>query len=86
MAERLVFLTGHLARARLEKLLAGLRETGFAWEIVDIGVKVAALMSEEIIKRRLVLSDDIDRVVLPGRYRGDLEHLSAHGFLARMTG
>jgi dihydropteroate synthase-like protein len=78
MAELLVFLTGHLARARLEKLLAGLGETGFAWEIVDIGVKVAALMTEDIVKRRLILPDAIDRVILPGRYRGDLERLSAH--------
>ena len=78
MAERLVFLTGHLARARLERLLAGLGETEFAWEIVDIGVKVAALMTEEIIKRRLKLDRDADRVILPGRYRGDLERLSAH--------
>ena len=37
MAERLVFLTGHLAKARLEKLLAGLGKTEFAWEVVDIG-------------------------------------------------
>lgn len=78
MAERLVFLTGHLAKARLERLLAGLGETGFAWEIIDIGVKVAALMTEDIIKRRLVLPDGVDRVILPGRYRGDLDHLSAH--------
>ncbi len=78
MAELLVFLTGHLARARLEKLLAGLGDTGFAWEIVDIGVKVAALMTEDIIKRRLALPDAADRVILPGRYRGDLGHLSAH--------
>jgi hypothetical protein len=28
MAERLVFLTGHLAKVRLERLLAGLGETG----------------------------------------------------------
>ena len=78
MAERLVFITGHLARARLEKLLAGLGETEFAWEVIDIGVKVAALMTEEIIKRRLKLPEGIDRVILPGRYRGDLERLSAH--------
>ncbi|RVD66899.1 DUF6513 domain-containing protein, partial [Mesorhizobium sp. M7A.F.Ca.ET.027.03.2.1] len=50
MAERLVFLTGHLAKARLERLLAGLGRTAFAWEIVDVGVKVAALMSEDIVK------------------------------------
>lgn len=78
MPERLVFVTGHLAKARLERLLAGLGETEFAWEIVDIGVKVAALMSADIIKRRFILPDGADRVVLPGRYRGDLEGLSEH--------
>ena len=78
MAERLVFLTGHLAKARLEKLLVGLGDTEFAWEVVDIGVKVAALMTEEIIQRRLKLPDGADRVILPGRFRGDVERLSAH--------
>jgi len=78
MAERLVFLTGHLAKARLEKLLVGLGETEFAWEVVDIGVKVAALMTEEIIQRRLKRPDGADRVILPGRFRGDVERLSAH--------
>ena len=29
MAERIVFLTGHLARARLEKVLVGMGEVGF---------------------------------------------------------
>jgi dihydropteroate synthase-like protein len=78
MAERLIFLTGHLAKARLEKLLAGLGETEFEWEIVDIGVKIAALMTEDIIKRRLKLDSGADRVMLPGRYRGDLQRLSSH--------
>ncbi|RUY70235.1 dihydropteroate synthase [Mesorhizobium sp. M7A.F.Ca.CA.001.13.1.1] len=78
MAERLVFLTGHLAKARLERLLTGLGRTEFAWEIVDVGVKVAALMSEDIVKRRLTLTGDVDRVILPGRYRGNIEHLSEH--------
>jgi dihydropteroate synthase-like protein len=78
MTERLIFLTGHLAKARLERLLAGLGETEFQWEIVDIGVKVAALMTEDIIKRRLKLDTGADRIILPGRYRGDLGRLSAH--------
>ncbi|HEY6630421.1 MAG TPA: DUF6513 domain-containing protein [Rhizobiaceae bacterium] len=78
MAERLVFLTGHLAKARLERLLVSLGETEFAWAVVDIGVKVAALMTEEIIKRRLKLPGGTDRVILPGRFRGDVERLSAH--------
>ncbi len=78
MAERLVFLTGHLAKARLEKLLAGLGDTEFAWEVVDIGVKVAALMTAEIIVRRLKMPEGADRVILPGRFRGDVERLSEH--------
>ncbi len=78
MAERLIFLTGHLAKARLERLLAGLGETEFAWEIVDVGVKVAALMTEDIIRRRVKLAEGASRIILPGRYRGDLERLAAH--------
>jgi dihydropteroate synthase len=78
MAEHLVFLTGHLALARLEKQLASLGQTDFQWSIVNVGVKVAALMTEEIVKRRVALPEGTSRVVLPGRYRGDLERLSAH--------
>ena len=78
MAEHFVFLTGHLAKPRLERLLTGLGETEFSWEIVDIGVKVAALMTEDIIKRRLKLTSQTDRILLPGRYGGDLDRLSEH--------
>jgi len=78
VAERLVFLTGHLARSRLDRMLQGLGPTEFSFEVVDIGVKVAALMTGEIIKRRLKLAGGETRIVLPGRYRGDLDSLSAH--------
>jgi dihydropteroate synthase-like protein len=77
MAERILFLTGHLARARLERLLAGLEDTSFEWEVVDIGVKVAALMTEAIIARRLPRPLAADRVLLPGRCRADLGRLAA---------
>jgi Dihydropteroate synthase and related enzymes len=76
VAEHLVFLTGHLAKARLENVLAGLGATPFTYEIIDIGVKVAALMTEEIVSRRMPRPLMADRVVLPGRFRGDLERLS----------
>ena len=39
MAERILFLTGHLARPRLEKLLQGLGETPFDWTIFDVGCR-----------------------------------------------
>jgi dihydropteroate synthase-like protein len=77
MAERILFLTGHLARPRLEKVLATLDDAGFEWSVVDVGVKVAALMTEAIIARRLPRPVGAERVLLPGRCRADLARLSA---------
>ncbi|MCJ2138183.1 DUF6513 domain-containing protein [Methylobacterium sp. J-026] len=76
-SEHIVFVTGRLARARLEKVAAGLPET-FRWSIVDAGVKVAALMTEEIIRRRVELPPGATRIVLPGRCRADPERLAGH--------
>jgi dihydropteroate synthase-like protein len=76
MADRILFLTGHLARARLEAVLAGAGDLGFEWSVFDVGVKVAALMTEAIITRRLKRPIDADRVILPGRCRVDLVRLA----------
>jgi dihydropteroate synthase-like protein len=76
MAERILFLTGHLARPRLEKILAETDAFGFAWSVIDVGVKVAALMTEAIILRRLPRPVDADRVMVPGRCRADLARLT----------
>ena len=73
----LLFLTGHLARPRLERVLEGLGETEFDWAIADIGVKVAALATGDIILRRLERPVTADKVILPGRCRADLDRLSA---------
>jgi dihydropteroate synthase-like protein len=77
MAERILFLTGHLARPRLEKVLARIEDADFEWSIFDVGVKVAALMTEAIISRRLLRRVQADRIVVPGRCRADLDRLSA---------
>jgi dihydropteroate synthase-like protein len=76
MAERLLLLTGHYAYPRLVKLMNGLGPLPFAWRVHDIGVKVAALMTEAIILRRLPRPLGADRVILPGRCRADLVSLS----------
>jgi dihydropteroate synthase-like protein len=75
MAESILFLTGHLARPRLEAVL-GAMQVGFDWKVVDIGVKVAALMTEDIIARRLPKPVEADKIMLPGRCRADLDRLS----------
>jgi dihydropteroate synthase-like protein len=79
MAERVLLLTGRLARPRLEKVLSELDPAPFRWSIVEMGVKVAALMTETIIRRRLdrKLTESASRVVLPGRCRADLTSLTA---------
>jgi dihydropteroate synthase-like protein len=76
MTERILFLTGHLARPRLEKILLESGGLGFEWSILDIGVKVAALMTEAIIMRRLSRPPDASQVMVPGRCRADLRNLT----------
>lgn len=78
MTERLLFLTGHLAAPRLRRTLESLGPVDFSWEIVDVGVKVAALMTDAIVRRRLPAPLAADRVIFPGRAGLDAEALSRH--------
>ena len=78
MPERIVFVTGRLANARLEKAAAALPPERYEPVIVDAGVKVAALMTEEIIRRRITIPDGVSRIVMPGRCRADLDALARH--------
>ena len=77
MAERWLFLTGHLALPRLEKVLGGLADLPFEPVVLDIGVKVAALMTQAILLRRLPRPIGASKVIVPGRCRADLEALRA---------
>ncbi len=76
--EHIVFLTGRLAQPSLERVLASIDAAPFTWEIREIGLQVAALMTAEMIKRRVALPVVADRIIVPGRCRGDVEALSAH--------
>jgi dihydropteroate synthase-like protein len=78
MPEHLLFVTGRLARPRLEKVLAVMAPREFTYAVKDLGVKVAALITNELLQRRLETPVRADRVVLPGRCRGDLEALAGH--------
>jgi dihydropteroate synthase-like protein len=77
-SERLLFLTGRLALPRLEKAVQQIDFGGHSWRIANMGVKVAALMNEALIKRRLSGPLQADRVIIPGRCRVDVDALSAH--------
>jgi dihydropteroate synthase-like protein len=78
MAENLLFVTGRLARPRLDKVLAAMAPRDFTYQVKDLGVKVAALITNQLLLRRLETPVTADRVILPGRCRGDLEALARH--------
>ena len=77
MNERILFLTGKLAEPSLIKTLESLEDRAFEYEVRALGLSVAALMTTDLIARRLDNADGFDRVILPGRCRGMLEPLQA---------
>ncbi len=78
--ERILFLTGRLAQHNLEKVLAGMEPPPFEWQVRELGLQVAGLMTADMIHRRLepAAVHGFDRVMVPGRCRGDLDALTAH--------
>ncbi len=78
MAEKILFLTGSLAENQLVRVLQEMAAEEFDWRVHNLGLKVAALMTADMIKRRLNDIGDAERILVPGRCRGDLDVLSGH--------
>jgi len=78
MSETVLFLTGHLAADNLCAELDALPASPVRYRVHNIGVKVAALMTSNIIRRRLGDIAGIDRVVVPGLFGGDISQLTEH--------
>lgn len=76
--EKLLFLTGKLAEKRLHRILGAMQPTDFAYDVENIGVSVAALMTADMIRRRLSLTLQPDRVIVPGLCRGDMAEVGRH--------
>jgi dihydropteroate synthase-like protein len=76
--DHIVFLTGRLAQPQLERVLSGMAPAPFTWEVREIGLQVAALMTADLIRRRVSLPVQAHRIIVPGRCRGDLDSLTAH--------
>ncbi len=75
--EHLLFVTGRLAERGLNRVLKKLsQKIGFRYEVQVMPISVAALLTTQWVLPRIRLSPDIQRVVLPGYCRGDLEELS----------
>ena len=78
MTEHILFVTGKLAEKSLKRVLASIEHREFNYEIRVLGVSVAALLTAAMIRRRVGTVECFDRVILPGRCRGDLDGLAAH--------
>jgi len=80
--EHIVFLTGRLAEPSLRRVLAQIApadgDAPFTWEVREIGLQVAALMTADMVQRRMAPPVAADRILLPGRCRGDVDALAAH--------
>jgi dihydropteroate synthase-like protein len=76
--DHILFLTGRLAEPSLRRVLDGMAPTPFTWEVRELGLQVAALMTADMIRRRLPSPVAARRVIVPGRCRGDLQALSEH--------
>ena len=75
--EHLLFLTGKLAEKNLTRVLESMAPAPFTWTVQQLGLSVAALMTADMIERRLPDAMGADRILVPGRCRGDLERLAA---------
>ncbi len=72
-----LFVTGQLAKESLEATLAAMRPA-FPWTVAALRVKVAALMTTEILKRNLRPEPAAGVIYLPGLCQADTAALSAH--------
>lgn len=75
MSENILFLTGKLAEKSLHKVLAEMQPAPFDYQVAQLGISVAALMTPEFIARRLPEARGADRIIVPGLCRGELEPL-----------
>jgi len=75
MPEHIVFLTGKLAERNLRGVVEELAQDSFTFEVVRLPINVAGLMTADFIGRHFSRSEGVDRVVVPGRCRGDLAAL-----------
>lgn len=74
---RVLFVTGKLAEPSLRRLLADLApRVDFNPEVAVLNITVAALMTANWVARHLAVPAGIERVILPGYCRGNVEEVA----------
>lgn len=78
MVDHLLFLTGKLAENSLRRVLDSIQPAPFSYEVRNIGINVAGLMTSDLVLRRVTDIGDATRMIVPGRCRGDMHALTQH--------
>ena len=73
--KNILFITGKLAEKGLRTVIESIENKEFNYEIRNLNVNVAALLTTDMIERRIGNIDSFDEIIIPGRVRGDLELL-----------
>ncbi len=73
--KNILFITGKLAEKGLRTVIESIENKEFNYEIRNLNVNVAALLTTDMIERRIGNVDSFDEIIIPGRVRGDLELL-----------
>lgn len=77
MGEHVLFLTGRLAYPSLCRELDAMEAKDFTYTVHELGLSVAALMTADMVRRRLDDPMGADRIVVPGLCGGPVESLEA---------
>ena len=74
--KNILFITGKLAEKGLKTVIESIEDKNFTYEIRNLNVNVAALLTTDMIARRLDDVTPFDEIIIPGRVRGDLVALT----------
>tara|TARA_Y100000768_G_scaffold168102_1_gene125875 strand:+ start:3156 stop:4538 length:1383 start_codon:yes stop_codon:yes gene_type:complete len=73
--KNILFITGKLAEKGLKTVIDSIDDKDFTYEIRNLNVNVAALLTTDMIARRINDVSAFDEIIIPGRVRGDLQAL-----------
>ena len=76
MKNNILFITGKLAEKNIRSILDSIKDKDFTYEIRNLNINVAALLTTEMIYRRIGNVDNFNKIILPGKVRGDIDELA----------
>lgn len=73
--KNILFITGKLAEKSLITVINSIENKTFSYDVRNLNVNVAALLTTDMIERRIGDVNTYDLIIIPGRVRGDLDAL-----------